>query len=178
MPSTRVNARVAFAHIIGSIIFRTVRRLVNPLSRPPRKLTALALAATALAVPQAASADATIRDYYSGTLTENYHNFGRCWFSIASECSGWNYYVWNYMEIESTDGTNLLSFDGGGEMAGKIIYAPYPHYESLYTCCDVVDWRGRYLRGGVSLEMATVTDFREAQTCAGEECWNIPPWQV
>lgn len=65
-------------------------------------VVAAVLAALALAGFTTEVASATHVTFYSGTMTQNYHNFGRCYYSIASECSGWNYWDWTDALVNST----------------------------------------------------------------------------
>lgn len=69
-----------------------------------------------------ARADAPL--FYSGTLTENYHNFGACFYTIASACSGWNYWQWSGGKISTTNGSDLIALDSGSAIRGNFGYSP------------------------------------------------------
>jgi hypothetical protein len=122
-------------------------------------------------VPQSASAD-TVVQYYSGTLTENYHNFGRCYYTIASECSGFNYWQWNQANISSANGAVLIAFDRGGEIRGTFGYAGW---NVRYWDHDAL-WDGMYIRGSVTLWGTSTAGFYYARVCGGSYayCYYYP----
>jgi hypothetical protein len=129
------------------------------------KLAVLACVASGIAgyAVKPASAAIVVR-YYSGTMTENYHNFGRCFYSIASECTGWNYHVLNRENMYwSSGGDNFIGFDNGSSIRGFTFWLPgdieiYPYQ---------VGWDGGYLRASVALWTTTWADFNYADGCYG-----------
>jgi hypothetical protein len=116
---------------------------------------------------------ATITTYYSGTLTENYHNFGACWSSIAYACTGWNYWIWNQMNVAQTNGTNIFCFDNNGQFCYGDVFGGTG---SWWNTCNV-GGSGMcvYNRANVGLYSASVTNFNFARACAGSECRDILP---
>lgn len=87
-------------------------------------------------------------------MTFNYHNFGRCYYTIGSECSGWNYWERNYGSVYSTNGENFFGLENNSVIRG---YAdPAGGLHTVFA--SYVGLGGQYIKGSVSLWTASVTD--------------------
>lgn len=96
-----------------------------------------------------ASADAYIDWYYTGTLTENYHNFGACYYSIGSACTGWNYWFWSRApaNVNDTNGNNLAALETSSAIRGDF-FGPNDYGEIRASDAG---WSGWYLKASVTL---------------------------
>lgn len=117
---------------------------------------------------EGASADLTIDDYFTGTLTENYHNFGSCHYSIASDCSGNNYWVWSQAFLASTNGSNLVAVENDSTIRGD--FMNWSGVIGLRVYASAKGMGGWYIRGSVTLWTATLTDVDVASVCVETDC--------
>lgn len=98
--------------------------------------------------------------FFSGNLTENYHN-SNCYYSIGSACSNFHNPTWLQAWPDWTNGSNLVAFDNGSVIRGDFTsQAGYAAFVYNWECeC------GSYLRASFTIWSATFTDVGDAYTC-------------
>jgi hypothetical protein len=93
----------------------------------------------------APTAGATVQQYFSGTLLT--HKNPNCWWTIAEDCSNWNYWTTNNSDYHwSFDtGTTLSGFDNGNGLWGWTIAGP----QDVFPNCSQIGGGmcGQYMRG-------------------------------
>lgn len=101
--------------------------------------------------------------YYSGTLTENYHNFGRCYYSIGSDCSTRDWWWSTGAYVSAADGSTLVALDNGPTIRGDFAFPG----NAVWVSDHEVDMYGQNLRGSVTIWSATYSSLQWASVCKG-----------
>ncbi len=134
----------------------------RPIRRRLAALVALVCVVGVVGGASAPPASASHLTYYSGTLTENYHNFGACFYSIGSACSGWNYWTGNGASWAQTNGSNWVGLDDSTSLRGDEVFGSFREH---WVLASSVGFAGRYIRGSLTIWTATVTSVNAASTC-------------
>jgi hypothetical protein len=137
-------------------------------------VAALAAVFTAGTAPRASAA---WHYYYSGTLTHDNHNFGRCFYSIGSDCTGFMIWqLWNEAVMaDMDDGDSLLAFDNNQSIRGIFMWAP--GFRWVVTPGQVEWQTHQNLRASVTLWTNTWVNFSYARTCVENSgtCSTVRP---
>lgn len=138
-------------------------RVIDHLASGMGRLRRLVVLAAVIVAAFAFVAPASATVYFSGNLTENYHNFGRCFYDIGSECSGWNYWVKTTVDADYTDGSYLIAFENDSTIRGDI----WSVTSAVWLYAMHKGMGGWYIKGSISIWTASLLDVGYADVCIG-----------